>query len=203
MIITIEGNIGSGKSTVLEHLKSQEKICKEDLDNWGTWIEDFYSNPQKNSFGFQMRVLLSQSYIKNKEHEIVFHERSPLTCNCVFGNILLNEKKHLSLSEHSLCVEFAQKYCWEPNYIIYIQTDPQICQNRILKRNRSGENIDISYLNLVHKYHENMYNRENKKIYIINGNKSPEKIFENIDAIIKEIKKKNINKKNINNCIFE
>ena len=193
MIITIEGNIGSGKSTILEYLKYKGNVFKEDLDNWGTWIEDFYSDPVKNSFGFQMRVLLSQSYIQNKVNDILFHERSPLTCNYVFGNILLKEQKHLSLSEHSLCLEFAEKHCWKPDYIIYIKTEPEICQKRISERNRSGENIDISYLNLVHKYHEIMYNRENKNIYIVDGSKSKKKIFEDIENIIKEIKKESNN----------
>jgi deoxyadenosine/deoxycytidine kinase len=189
MIISVEGNIGSGKSTVLEYVKNKEKVFQEDLDNWGTWIEDFYSNPEKNSFGFQMRVLLSQSYIKNNTNDILFHERSPLTCNYIFGNILQTQN-HLSYPEHSICLEFANKYCWEPSYIIYIKTEPDICKQRILERNRSGENIDISYLKLVHKYHEDMYNREDKKIYIINGHDTKENIFLNIDQIIKNIKMK-------------
>ena len=189
MIISVEGNIGSGKSTVLEYVKNKEKVFQEDLDNWGTWIEDFYSNPEKNSFGFQMRVLLSQSYIKNNTNDILFHERSPLTCNYIFGNILQSQN-HLSSPEHSICLEFANKYCWEPSYIIYIKTEPDICKQRISERNRSGENIDISYLKLVHKYHEDMYNREDKKIYIINGHDTKENIFLNIDQIIKNIKMK-------------
>lgn len=192
MIISIEGNIGSGKSTVLEYIKCQEKVFQEDISNWGSWIEDFYSNPEKNSFGFQMRVLLSQSYIKNNTNDILFHERSPMTCNYIFGNIL-KDKNHLSLAEQALCLEFAKKYCWEPNYIIYIKTDPEICKQRILKRNRVGENIDISYLRFVHKYHENMYNRESTKIYIVNGHDEKETIFINIKNIINDIKKKKSN----------
>ena len=191
MIISIEGNIGSGKSTVLEYIKHKEKVFQEDINNWDTWIKDFYANPKKNSLGFQMRVLLSQSYIKNNEQDILFHERSPLTCNYIFGNILIKQE-NLSLSEHSLCLEFANKYCWEPKYIIYIKTEPEICQKRILERNRPGENIDISYLNLVHQYHEDMYNIKNKKIYIIDGDNTKENIFLNIKQIINDIKKKQI-----------
>lgn len=198
MIISIEGNIGSGKSTILDHLKTKENVVQEDLINWGTWIKDFYKKPEKNSFGFQMRVLLSQSYVKNNKN-IIFHERSPFTCNNIFGNIL-KKQNHLSDAEHLLCLEFAEKYCWEPDYIIYIKTKPEICKQRILKRDREGENIDIQYLNLVHDYHEKMYNKENNKIYFVEGNQTKEEIIYDINTILDEIKI-NLNKNSFLNKI--
>ena len=61
--------------------------------------------------------------------------------------------------------------------IIYIQTSPEICNQRIKLRNRKGEeNIPIEYSIKCHKYHEDWINCLNKindkpcdKIYF-NGN---------------------------------
>mgnify|MGYP001478495061 CR=1 FL=1 len=42
-----------------------------------------------------------------------------------------------------------------PNeYIIYLKTDPETAHERIIQRNRLGENIDINYINKCHNYHE-------------------------------------------------
>ena len=183
MIISIEGNIGCGKSTLLSFLNDNYKVVQEDVSEWKEWIEDFYKDKSKNSFGFQMRVLLSQSYIIFNE-EITFHERSPSTCNNIFGQILL-DNKYLSQKEHELCKEFSIKYCWKPDIVLYIQTDPLICEQRINKRGRNGENISLDYIKDLHKQHENIYNKnKDSNVYIINGNQDVELLYREVKDII-------------------
>ena len=186
MKISIEGNIGSGKSTLLNNLLTEYKVIHEDIKEWKLWIEEFYKDREKNSFGFQMRVLLSQSYIHFK-NEITFHERSPYTCNYIFGE-LLKKEGFLSNLEYDLCLEFADKYCWKPDIVIYIQTNPEICHERINLRAREGENIPIEYLKDLHIQHEKIYNSDKKiKVYIVDGNQNESSIYQNVQYIIKEI----------------
>ena len=45
---------------------------------------------------------------------------------------------------------------------------PEICDARVKKRNRSGENIPLDYLIDCHKYHESWL--QDKKILVIDGN---------------------------------
>ena len=75
-IISVEGNIGSGKSTFVEMLKKyfldneEMSICfvQEPVELWNeikdndgkTMIENFYSNPEKYSFAFQMMAYISR-----------------------------------------------------------------------------------------------------------------------------------------------
>lgn len=73
-IISIEGNIGSGKSSLLSNLKtylSNEKIIiflKEPVDEWSrikdkngvTILEKFYADQDKYSFSFQMMAYISR-----------------------------------------------------------------------------------------------------------------------------------------------
>ena len=82
-IISIEGNIGSGKSTVINSLKQlysiSNKIPKiyfleEPVSEWETFkdcngkniIEKFYADQKKYSFSFQMMAYISRlSMLKN------------------------------------------------------------------------------------------------------------------------------------------
>ena len=73
-IVSIEGNIGSGKSSLLANLKTylgNEHIViflKEPVDEWSnikdkdgvTILEKFYSNQTKYSFSFQMMAYISR-----------------------------------------------------------------------------------------------------------------------------------------------
>ena len=59
MIISIDGNIGSGKSTQLKNLKEEYIVIHEDVETWKSegWLEAYYQNPKYHAFGFQMRVM--------------------------------------------------------------------------------------------------------------------------------------------------
>lgn len=79
MIISLEGNIGSGKSTFYNYIKEHfsryydrpEGKCiyfvEEPVDDWedikdaeGNLIENFYKFPEKYSFCFQMTAYISR-----------------------------------------------------------------------------------------------------------------------------------------------
>ena len=68
-IFSIEGNIGSGKSTIIERLKErypQFIYLPEPVDEWNkikdnsgvTILEKFYNDKKRYSFSFQMMVSL-------------------------------------------------------------------------------------------------------------------------------------------------
>ena len=71
-IISIEGNIGSGKSTVMTYLKKQNNLdivfVDEPVNDWTT-IKDstgknaldlFYNNQKDNSFWFQILAYITR-----------------------------------------------------------------------------------------------------------------------------------------------
>ena len=201
MKIVIDGNIGAGKSTLLNELYKKHKyiICKEDIEVWKPWLSLFYKNTKKNSFGFQLRVLLS--HLKHKDcdsnypREPVFLERSPSTCNNIFG-VLLKESGDLTNLEYNLCEEYEKEFGWNPDIYIYLHTTPEICHKRIKKRNRLGEEtISIEYLKKVHNQYENVYKNllqnsflNKTEIYKIDASKSTTYIIEEILNILNPIK---------------
>ena len=72
--------------------------------------------------------------------------------------------------------EFSKNYTIDT--IVYVKTDPQICYERIHKRNRTGEEtIPLSYLNECNEYHDNFVNKftnnknnDNNNNLLIDGN---------------------------------
>ena len=172
-IYSIEGNIGSGKSTIIKELKHRffrnknvhfllepvtewETICDENGD---TIIEKYYENQEKYAFSFQMMAYITrlsqlQKAIK-KGYKYIVTERSLLTDKMVFAKMLYDEDK-IDTINYEIYNRWFNEFIGdipEINYI-YIRTTPEIAQQRVIKRGRAGENIPIEYLTKCHDYHE-------------------------------------------------
>ena len=78
-IITIDGNIGSGKSSILNYLHKTLKnpVDLEPVDSWQVYLNNIYNN-KSNLFNFQVRIWLDRCWIQhNTENKNIFVERSP------------------------------------------------------------------------------------------------------------------------------
>ena len=143
MKIVFDGNIGCGKSKVINSILTNKSIdmdiYNEPLNNWKEWLELFYSNMKQHAFGFQMRVLKSHLDKKNIQQGIF--ERSPLSCQNVFGK-LLYEDNMMSELEWNLTNEFNEDYGWLPDIVVYLKCPPNVCYERISKRSRDGGRLN-------------------------------------------------------------
>jgi deoxyadenosine/deoxycytidine kinase len=78
--------------------------------------------------------------------------------------------------------------------VIYVNTAPEICHQRILKRSRTGEsNIPLEYLENCHKYHTDMLDVSSldcvcKEQLVLNGNVD---IYENKEQLSEWIERIN------------
>ena len=200
-IISIEGNIGSGKSTLFEKLKihfSNNKniiFVREPVDIWesiqdenGTTIlEKFYQDQIKYSFSFQImayisRINLLKETIKQHPGVTIITERSLYTDKMVFAKMLYDTHK-IEYINYQIYLNLFDtfKNDFNVNNIIYIKTDPDICYNRILKRARNGENnISLDYLQLCDTYHNNMVDILECDKIVLNGNVD---IYENTSQL--------------------
>jgi len=197
-IVTIEGNIGSGKSTLLNHLKEVYKndpniiFLREPVDEWesirdetGTsMLQKFYANQEKYSFPFQMmayisRLALLKEAIKMNPLAIIITERSLYTDKFVFAKMLHDMKKIEDVG-YQIYNKWFYAFADEcpVHKCIYVNTDPEICHDRIMKRSRTGEDcIPLDYLESCHRYHTDMILndlslliRDTKNIVALNGN---------------------------------
>ena len=177
IIISIEGNIGSGKSTLVEHLKNRfgnnPKICflDEPIAVWNTitdrdgntMIEKYYDNQYKYAFSFQMMAYISRLSILKKalkeNYDVIITERSIYTDCEVFAKMLYDNKK-IEDVEYAIYMKWFHEFLEElpPIKVVYLRTDPEIAFVRVNLRGRKGENIELSYLKECHKYHEKWLN---------------------------------------------
>jgi ribonuclease HI/deoxyadenosine/deoxycytidine kinase len=190
-IISIEGNIGSGKSTFVKELQSYYKSNSENLkihflqepvDIWNNVqntegkniIECYYTNQEKYAFPFQMMAYISRIHLLKEalkdDYDIIITERCVHTDKNVFAQMLYDECK---IGE----IEFKIYNMWFHEFlkdlpkidIVYLKTNPNISNERVIKRSRKGENIPIAYLEKCHNYHEKWLEQD-APIITIDGN---------------------------------
>jgi len=173
-IYSIEGNIGSGKSTLVRILKKFFKdnnniiFADEPVDEWMS-IKDnsgenilskFYKDQYKYGFSFQMmayisRISILKKLVKDNPNSIIFTERSVYTDKKVFAQMLYDQGK-IEQIDFIIYNKWFEHFLDEIDItgVIYIKTDPVNCFERIIKRNRKGETIPLEYLEMCHNYHE-------------------------------------------------
>ena len=198
MFYSIEGNIGSGKSTLIEILKKQKNILflPEPVDSWNeikdtsgvTILERYYQDQKRYAFPFQMMAYITRmNLIKNmvaSPDSIVISERSIYTDREIFAKMLY-ESGDIGEIEYQIYLKYFEEI--KLDGIIYVQTTPDICLKRIEKRNRKGEDIPLSYLQNCHYYHEEWINKNNFPTLILNGEIESFTFFEEIKEIVKRI----------------
>jgi len=173
ILISIEGNIGAGKSTLIhqiqDYFENNVVFIQEPIHEWNTIknkddktiLECFYENQEKYAFSFQMMAYISriaalQKAIEDNPDSILIVERSVYTDKFVFAKMLYDNKQIHEI-EYQIYLKWYDFFLKKLPAIhtIYLRTNPNICLERIKKRNREGEeNMDISYLEECHKYHE-------------------------------------------------
>jgi len=209
LIVSIEGNIGSGKSTYLKKLNEEWKdkyniyFLDEPVNEWLEFKDEdgehilskFYKNQDQYSFTFQIMAYISRlNKLKNtindidnenKKKSIIITERSLATDKHVFAKMLYDDKK-MEKIQHDIYNKWFDSFNKETEIdkIIYIQSTPATCHQRVMLRDRDGENnIPLDYLSSCHDYHEKMIKIEKgkgKEILMLDGNNN---IFKNPNVI--------------------
>ena len=189
IVLSLEGNIGAGKSTILnaleKHLgnKSGWLFLKEPVHIWET-IQDkdgksilckFYENPSKYAFSFQVMAFitryqeLKRMLKENPDCKGIICERSLEADKNIFAK-MLHEDELMDSMHYSIYDRYFQEY--EGNLqldgLIYIDASPEICFDRVQLRSRNGENnISLDYLKKCHKFHEQwMFNTKTPVLHL-------------------------------------
>jgi deoxycitidine kinase/deoxyguanosine kinase len=176
-IISLEGNIGAGKTTLLEHLRerypegNEEGILflKEPVDLWEqvkdgegeTMLSKFYADSVKYAFPFQIMAYASrlktlrELVLANPGARVVVCERSLEADKHIFAKMLHDEGKI-----EDVCYQIYEMFFGDSaglfrlSGVIYVDSDAEVCAERIAKRAREGETIPLDYLRKCREYHE-------------------------------------------------
>jgi len=188
-IITIDGNIGSGKTSILQKLQMNygQLVDLEPIEQWKSYLDNIYLN-DTGHFSFQKKVWEDRALIQSRNNNIIFVERSEKFTRETFVEVYKNKftnEEYLSLNhlyENSDAKN--NKMITEPILYIYISVSDDICINRINERNRNNE-IDINHelikkLNIKHEECYNLLLNQGYQILKIDGTNSLEDICNEI-----------------------
>lgn len=199
LIISIEGNIGSGKTTILNNFenfilneendwnKDNFVFVREPVNIWQSIkdknskniLEKFYENPVKYSFAFQVMAyatrtaMLAEAIAQNPNCKYVICERSLEADNMVFAKMLKNEN-NMEDVEYEIYEYFykTRKQDMNVDAVVYVDADPSVSLERIKQRDRNGEtNITLEYLEKCKRYHDTwLNNAENIQLLQLDTN---------------------------------
>jgi deoxycitidine kinase/deoxyguanosine kinase len=212
IIISFDGNIGSGKSTKVKDIEEYYKnkgrtdilFIQEPVDTWNSVVDEngvtilsnYYKDQKRFAFRLQMlayisRLALLRDAIK-KGYKYIITERCVGTDRNVFSKMLY-DKGDIEHDEYIIYKKWFNEFISDVpiGAIVYIKASPEICLERVNIRAREGENIPIEYLKECDRYHDEWINSEQIPKLVIDANidlnKNPEAnnlILEEIDAFI-------------------
>lgn len=205
MMYLVEGNIGAGKSTFLQLIKDQLpqlEVAFEPVQAWHTadhgksLLQNFYSDTQRWAYTMESFTLIHRVFENTKlnPRAITLAERSIYSgFYCFAKNSYLNN--HMSRLEWNIYKQLFDfltshnSYC-KPTGFIYLQTDPAVAYERVIRRNRAAEKlISRSYMDQIHEKHESLLLEQaspiTAPILVLDGNQN----FEEDPAVFNQMSK--------------
>ncbi|UJR35276.1 hypothetical protein I4U23_028040 [Adineta vaga] len=182
--IAIEGNIGSGKSTVLNYLSKSSlfDIVAEPIETWTNFkgnnlLAMLYNDPHRWGFTFQTNVQMSllklhsqpsKAPVKNLYKNKILQNVEYEILNDWFQVLTSNDSCHLDL-------------------IVYLRTSPETCLERIKTRNRPEEHsITLDYLYQLHDRHEEWLSSQTRTmkapVLIVDAEQAEEDVYSETNA---------------------
>jgi deoxyadenosine/deoxycytidine kinase len=212
VIISIDGNIGSGKSTKVRDLekyyteqgRNDVIFIQEPVDSWNSVVDEngvtilsnYYRDQKRFAFRLQMLAYISRlSLLRDavkKGYKYIITERCVGTDRNVFSKMLY-DKGDIEHDEYIIYQKWYEEFISDVpiRAIVYIKASPETCLERVNIRAREGENIPLEYLKECDKYHDDWINSEHIPKLVIDADidlhKNPEaniRILEQIDTFI-------------------
>jgi deoxyadenosine/deoxycytidine kinase len=151
--IALEGNIGSGKSSVLAALTLNPYIecVPEPVELWANILHKTYREPLKYCFELQAQIAatMMEAYktpIRKEGAVVRVSERTIFSSDSVFMDLSYMTKSQKSVVRKLISADM-ENALLQPSAIIYIDTAADTCYENIRRRGRSGEDkITLDYL---------------------------------------------------------
>ena len=164
IVISLDGNIGAGKTTLMEAIRAvmpEVEVVVEPVGEWlslrdangKSLLELFYEDKRRWAYTFQNCAILTRlrtikEAIATTKKQIILTERSVLTDRFVFAEMLRASGDITSLEWQLYCSWYDTFAAGLPIAgVIYLGTDVATSAERIVHRGRTGEDqIPRAYL---------------------------------------------------------
>lgn len=164
IVISLDGNIGAGKTTLMEAIRTAMPEVEVVVEPVGEWLslkdangksllELFYEDKRRWAYTFQNCAILTRlrtikEAIATTKKQVILTERSVLTDRFVFAEMLRASGDITSLEWQLYCKWYDTFAAGLPMAgVIYLGTDVATSAERIERRGRTGEDqIPRTYL---------------------------------------------------------
>lgn len=186
--IAVEGNIGAGKSTFLDHFAKVEsvQVLPEPVAKWQDMgghnlLELQYSDPERWSHLVQSYIQLTMAEnhtapLSGEDKKVKMLERSIQSSrHCFIQNF--RDTGKMSEAGYKVLVEWfefltARSTDMDVDMFIYLRTTPEVAYQRVQERARKEEEVvPLAYLKQVHDLHEKWIKSiQNVPVLIVDAN---------------------------------
>jgi deoxyguanosine kinase len=164
--ISIEGNIGAGKTTLAKALaeKLNGRLILESFEN-NPFLELFYKDKKRHAFQVEM-FFLAERYHQLSKNLLgdIFHAHT--ISDYVFAKSAIFSGINLSHSEHELFLNLyriMERFMPKPDILIYLHIPLERVVEQIAQRGRHYEqNIPLEYLEKIEKAYINYLKEESR-----------------------------------------
>jgi len=190
MRISLEGNIGAGKSSILQSLAETfgdaVSIYTEPIHEWGDLLQMYYADRQTWCLPLSLKILLGFTASNGAPTPVSIVERSPLTCKTVFTK-MLHQDGTMNTCQWNVFNDYWNVLGWSPDVIIYVDTSEDACMKRIRSRARDGEEtIECQDLRRFRFHYELMLKEFQGPVIRIDGDAPLEDVVAEVTSRVKE-----------------
>lgn len=166
-VICVEGNIASGKTTCLEYFRKNtnvevlpEPVCKWRNVRGHNPLALMYQDPERWGITLQTYIQLTMldGHLSSGSAPVRMMERSIFSAKNIFVDNLFKSGKMPEVDYAVLCEWFdwiSNNICIPVDLIVYLQTSPHVCHERLKQRCRAEEKvIPLNYLESIHRLYE-------------------------------------------------
>lgn len=169
----LEGNIGVGKTTFLTLLKKHcpnIDILNEPVANWSqeqhgqSLLADFYQDTSRWAYTLETFTMICRvhDHLREQNHKNPKRilERSIYSGHYCFARNSF-ESGNLNPTEWAIYKKLADllihMQCKPPLGFIYLKANPEVCFQRVQKRNRSSEkDLTLEYIKKIDHWHDTL-----------------------------------------------
>ena len=176
LFISLEGNIGSGKSTTLSLLPSSYNKIPEPVDRFTNFdgfnpLQLAYEDPATCGPICQMHIMdcIANCELNLDKNDVTISERSLYSTRCFI----------LTQEQLGIFHPFTSKYLLQklqemllplpkPDYTIFLLASPELCKKHVEARRRPGESeISLEYLQTLDSVMSKVFLQEKNNVSII------------------------------------
>ncbi len=187
MIVAVDGNISSGKSTVVERLAVDHDVFQEPLEKW-TLLNKFYDDPRTYVLPFSLQVLAAFADVpRPASGRVTVTERSPLTTREVFTRMHVNDGTMNDADWHTF-KRYFDVVGWKPDAIVFVHVPFETCHRRMLRRSRPcEENVTVDYLERVERSYETLLRFAGIPYEVVDGTETPDVVERDVRNAIRRL----------------